>query len=127
LVKAGTDFDAMARLFSQLAEHDNELVFIPVINPETHWSLLVYETKSNKFYHLDSSKQKLNREYVKDLVDHLCQHKDATFEDVDNRPLQPNADDCGIYLLTFTKLLSKNPELLRDGIPEIDAEKERGY
>jgi len=86
---------------------------------------LVYETKNNKFYHLDSSKKKLNEQYIKEVVEHLCKHKGSEFEEVNDRPLQPNADDCGVYLLTFTKLLSQDPELLKNGIPEIDSEKER--
>jgi Ulp1 family protease len=84
--------------------------------------------KNNKFCHLDSSRQKINEQYIKDIVEHFCQHKDAAeFEDINNRPLQPNADDCGVYLLTFTKLLSQNPELLRSGMPVIDSKKERSY
>ncbi|CAG8532520.1 2973_t:CDS:2 [Ambispora gerdemannii] len=99
IVKAGIDLDAMARLFSQLADTDKELVFIP----------------------------KLNEQYVKDVVNHLCQHKGAGFEDVNNRPLQPNADDCGVYLLGFTRLLSEKPELLKKGVGEMDSQKERSY
>lgn len=126
LLKSNSDAEANARLFSELAKQDKELIFIPINNPNTHWSLLVYEIKSNKFCHLDSSKQKLNSQYIKEVVDHLCLHKNANFAEL-NVPCQPNSYDCGIYLITFVKLLSENPELLTANLPEIDSESERNH
>lgn len=126
LIKSNSDEQANARLFSELAKQEKELVFIPINNPNTHWSLLVYKTKQNKFYHLDSSQEKINSNYIKDIVNHLCQHKNAEFAEL-NVPLQPNSYDCGIYLITFVKLLSDNPELSREVFPEIDSDQERTY
>lgn len=127
LLKTNVDIEANARLFSELTkaqQEEKELVFIPVNNPNTHWSLLVYEIKNSKFYHLDSSEAKLNEEYIKDIVNHLCQHKKAEFLEP-TVPHQSNSYDCGIYLITFIKLLSENTNLLEIGFPEIDSENER--
>ncbi|CAG8851236.1 15866_t:CDS:2, partial [Racocetra persica] len=41
-------------LLSELTSGDCEIVFIPVNQTNYHWSLLVFETKSKKFYHWDS-------------------------------------------------------------------------
>ncbi|CAG8461805.1 14961_t:CDS:2 [Racocetra fulgida] len=41
-------------LLSELTDATAELVFIPVNQPNFHWSLLVYETKTKTFYHYDT-------------------------------------------------------------------------
>lgn len=126
LLKSNTDIEANARLLTELTNTEKELIFIPINNPNLHWSLLIYEIKTNKFYHLDSSRHKLNNEYIKDVVNHLSLHKNATFKELDV-PYQPNSHDCGIYLITYVKLLSANPELLSTKFPNIDSIKERNY
>ncbi|CAG8477145.1 15729_t:CDS:2 [Cetraspora pellucida] len=41
-------------LLNQINDSSKELVFIPINNPNFHWSLLVYETRSKCFYHWDT-------------------------------------------------------------------------
>jgi len=86
---------------------------------------VVYEPENNKFYHLDSSRQKINREYIKRTVEHMCNAKEAEFKELEV-PLQKNADDCGIYMLKFMELLAENPGLLKgEEFPEINSDELR--
>jgi len=62
--------DSFPVLLSELTEFKGELVFIPVNNPDIHWSLLVYETKSKKFFHFDTLRG-ANDTYVKPLISEL--------------------------------------------------------
>jgi Ulp1 family protease len=57
-------------LLSELTGFKGDLVFIPVNNPDFHWSLLVYEVKSKKFTHFDTL-HGANDAYVKPLLKEL--------------------------------------------------------
>jgi hypothetical protein len=63
---------AFPELLQELTSFAGDLVFIPVNNPDFHWSLLVYETKSQTFYHHDTLKG-ANYDYVQPLVSELLQ------------------------------------------------------
>lgn len=45
---------AFPELLTEINDNNRELVFIPVNNPDFHWSLLVYETTTKCFYHFDT-------------------------------------------------------------------------
>ncbi|CAG8639445.1 4072_t:CDS:2 [Cetraspora pellucida] len=62
--------EAFQKLVKEMTDESKELVFIPVNNPNFHWSLLVYETKTKTFYHYDTLKG-ANYGYVKPLVKEL--------------------------------------------------------
>lgn len=100
-------------LLSELTSEHNELVFIPVNNPDFHWSLLVYETKSQCFYHYDTLKG-ANYEYVKPLVKDLLQQ----IHQINNPNLtnylipchdihQHNGYDCGVAVISIIKRISE--------------------
>lgn len=45
---------AFKELLKEINGTSKELVFIPLNNPNFHWSLLVYEVKTKCFYHYDT-------------------------------------------------------------------------
>ncbi|CAG8673805.1 17508_t:CDS:2, partial [Cetraspora pellucida] len=92
---------------------------------------------------LDANKYKLifvpvnqgaNYEYVKPLVKDLLVAKEVPENELEQHLIiqndipQGNDYDCGIYLLTFTKLLIQYSDLLpKMDLSEIDSQKEREY
>ncbi|CAG8466646.1 4055_t:CDS:10 [Paraglomus brasilianum] len=96
-------FLAFPELINEINDKSKELVFIPVNNPDFHWSLLVYETNSKKFYHFDSSLKGVNYEYAKPLVQDLLkqihQNNEVDLEQylVKKHDIkQGNGHDCGV-------------------------------
>lgn len=96
-------------LLSELTDKRNELVFIPVNNSNFHWSLLVYETKTKKFYHYDTLRG-ANYLYVESLCTELTQHlrgeSHPTLTDYlvkKHQINQGNSWDCGIALIAITQ------------------------
>src|SRR5690242_364577 len=63
---------AFSELLSELTGFSGELVFIPVNSPNFHWSLLVYEVESKKFYHFDTLSG-VNYGYTKPLAKELLE------------------------------------------------------
>ena len=103
---------AFSELLQELTSFSGELVFVPVNNPNFHWSLLVYESKSKKFYHFDTLKG-ANHGYVKSLVKELlqriCQTNGPDLKQylVKRHDLkQGNGYDCGIALSLHICLMS---------------------
>lgn len=74
----------------------------------SHWSLLVYEKSTNKFYYYDSIKN-YNMKAAKSLAEKcsafLSNSTDekAVIETVDNSPQQQNTYDCTIYTVIITE------------------------
>jgi Ulp1 family protease len=103
-------------LLSELTSFTGDLVFIPVNNPDFHWSLLVCECKIRKFYHYDTL-HGANDYYVQDLVkDLLAQIHQNNQVDL-NRYLIPEHDihqgngyDCGIAVISIIKRISEKYE-----------------
>ncbi|CAG8584205.1 14683_t:CDS:2, partial [Cetraspora pellucida] len=60
------------QLLADINDLDKELVFIPVNQTNYHWSLLVYESKSQKFWHYDTLGG-TNYQYIKPLVRELLE------------------------------------------------------
>ena len=95
-------------LLGQINDFKGELVFIPVNNPNFHWSLLVYETKSKVFYHYDTLKG-ANYEYVEPLVRELLEQIHGKKVELEkyliakNDIQQENGYDCGIAVIAITK------------------------
>jgi len=75
---------AFPDLLSELTGFTGELVFIPVNNPDFHWSLLVYEVKEKKFYHFDTlggTNDTYVKPLVKELLIHLLQTNEPNLKD----------------------------------------------
>ena len=101
-------------LLSELTGYDGDLVFIPVNNPDFHWSLLVYEIKTKKFTHFDTLKG-ANDAYVKPLVKELLTHlhqrhnlKLSRFYQTRYHLAQGNTWDCGIAVIEIAKAIIKD-------------------
>src|SRR6185295_6217564 len=60
-------------LLSESTAAQYDLVFIPVNNPDFHWSLLVYEQATKCFWHFDTLRG-VNDGYVQPLVRELIKH-----------------------------------------------------
>lgn len=95
-------------LLSELTDNSKELVFIPVNNPNFHWSLLVYETSTKKFYHYDTLKG-ANYTYIEtlctELTKHLREENHPTLTEYlvkKHQIKQGNTWDCGIALIAIT-------------------------
>jgi Ulp1 family protease len=100
-------------LLNQIKDFKGELVFIPVNNPNFHWSLLVYEVSEKKFWHFDSLGG-ANWEYVeslcKGLLENIWQRKEVELEKyliAKNDIRQENGYDCGIAVIAITKRIIK--------------------
>lgn len=105
---------AFPELINEINDKSKELVFIPVNNPDFHWSLLVYETNSKKFYHFDSSLKGVNYEYAKPLVQDLLkqihQNNEVDLEQylVKKHDIkQGNGHDCGVAVIALTERMIK--------------------
>ena len=97
-------------LLSELTGFNGKLVFIPINNPDFHWSLLVYEKATQIFYHWDTLPSSPNHGYIKPLVKDLLQQLQQT-----NNPnlaqhlvlrdeiKQPNSWDCGVAVIEVAK------------------------
>ncbi|KLL04391.1 MAG: sentrin/sumo protease 8 [Mycoplasmataceae bacterium RV_VA103A] len=99
-------------LLNQINDPSKELIFIPINNPNFHWSLLVYEISTKKFYHYDTL-QGANDNYIKPLVRELVEQIQAVRsikEDYLRRYLinkhdlrQNNGCDCGIATIAIMR------------------------
>jgi len=100
-------------LLSELTGFKGDLVFIPVNNPNFHWSLLVYEVKEKKFYHFDTLRG-ANDTYVKPLLAELLKFLLESWQDskfhVETRYhlKQGNTWDCGIAVIELVKAIVKD-------------------
>ncbi|KLL05019.1 MAG: sentrin/sumo protease [Mycoplasmataceae bacterium RV_VA103A] len=70
--KRTTDSLIFKELLKEINDSNKELIFIPVNNPNYHWSLLVYQVKEKKFWHYDTLGG-ANHQYVKPLVKELLE------------------------------------------------------
>ena len=98
--------------FPELLDQLNEtveLVFIPVNNPDFHWSLLVYETKHKRFYHYDTlrgANDAYIKPLVKDLLIQLRQENNPNLKQLlkTNYAIQQgNGCDCGTAVIEITQ------------------------
>lgn len=95
---------------------DNEYIILPVNNNDnlesdagSHWSLLLYRKKSNKFYHFDSIKG-ANEKYARQITRILAKaNKCFTNEMINSEsPQQKDAYSCGIYTIMNTIKIAEN-------------------
>lgn len=98
-----------------------KLVFIPINQPNYHWSLLVYETSKRKFYHYDTS-QGANDAYIKPLVKELLHSVHQRTNLKLNRYLRTNYDiqqgngyDCGIAVISLMERIMEKQSLTNLG------------
>ncbi|CAG8566750.1 15605_t:CDS:1, partial [Racocetra fulgida] len=99
-------------LLTELTNFKGELVFIPVNNPNFHWSLLVFEVKTKKLYHYDTLGG-ANYQYVKPLVRELLEQIRGV-RNIKEEYLskyfvpkhgirQNNGSDCGIAVIAIMR------------------------
>jgi Ulp1 family protease len=108
---------SLPMLLSELTGFAGDLVFIPINNPDFHWSLLVYNCERKEFWHWDTLRGRPNQEYVKPLVEELLKHllntnspdlkKHLILED---GITQPNTYDCGVAVIAITERLIEATE-----------------
>lgn len=103
-------FMSFPLLLNEITSFKGELIFIPVNNPDFHWSLLVYEQATNVFYHYDTLKNSPNNKYVEPLVNELLiQILQKNEPDLDehlkfiNAVKQDNSYDCGVAVIAIIK------------------------
>ncbi|KLL05255.1 MAG: hypothetical protein MRERV_3c079 [Mycoplasmataceae bacterium RV_VA103A] len=95
-------------LLSELTDATAELVFIPVNQPNYHWSLLVYEAKTKTFYHYDTLRG-ANWNYAKDLVYELLKelevpnHLTGQHFLARHKISQNNGSDCGVAVIAIIR------------------------
>ena len=99
---------------SELTNTQHDLVFIPVNNPDFHWSLLVFEAKTKKFYHFDTLRG-ANDAYIKPLITELlkqiCQTNQPNLNDyLETRYhlKQNNSWDCGIAVIEIAQQIMQD-------------------
>ncbi|KLL04077.1 MAG: sentrin/sumo protease [Mycoplasmataceae bacterium RV_VA103A] len=146
-VKRATDPLIFKVLLKEINDSSKELVFIPVNNPNFHWSLLVYESKSKCFYHYDTLNG-ANDKYIKPLVKELMEQiqvvrnikEDYLAKYLINKHdiRQNNGSDCGVAVIAIMRRVIelKFKQSLRDKLKygsfrmgddlgEVDFKKER--
>jgi Ulp1 protease family, C-terminal catalytic domain len=137
--EAGNKIEAKAHLafpelLNELTSFSGKLVFIPVNNPDFHWSLLVYETNTKCFYHFDTLKG-ANWEYAKPLCEEILSFllenwQSASYHLKTKHDIkQGNGYDCGVTAITLIKRVS---EKYQGNLEEIelgtfDFKEERNY
>ena len=104
--EAKSDALLLPELLSELTSFNGELVFIPVNQPNFHWSLLVYEVKRQVFTHYDTLGG-ANYGYVEPLVRELlggihedkvdCEQHLVKKHDIQ----QGNGYDCGVAVISI--------------------------
>ncbi|CAG8478873.1 5435_t:CDS:1, partial [Cetraspora pellucida] len=125
--------EAFQELVKEMTDESKELIFIPVNQPNYHWSLLVYETKSKQFYHWDTLGG-VNEIYIKPLIKELLRQIHST--SVLNQFLikryeirQNNSYDCGVAVIALIKRIkekyAEDLENIQLGRFELKKERER--
>ena len=95
---------------------DSEYTILPVNNNDnlekdagSHWSILLYRKKSNKFYHFDSIKG-ANEKYARQITKILAKANKCFKDEMINSesPQQKDAYSCGIYTIMNTNKIAVN-------------------
>ncbi|XP_019463572.1 PREDICTED: ubiquitin-like-specific protease ESD4 isoform X1 [Lupinus angustifolius] len=117
----GYDFKSVRRWTSQkklgYGLHECDKIFIP-IHKQVHWCLAVINNKDKKFQYLDSLKG-VDTQVMKVLAKYFVDEvKDKTGKDIDvsswekefveDLPEQKNGYDCGVFMIKYTDLYSRN-------------------
>lgn len=95
-----------------------DLIFIPVNDCQdisqgggSHWSLLVYNRKKDRYIYLDSA-GKYNLKIAVEILKKLSKIITPNATEVDleevKAPNQNNSYDCGVFLCCFTENLAEN-------------------
>ncbi|CAL0325805.1 unnamed protein product [Lupinus luteus] len=119
--KSGYDFKSVRRWTSQkklgYGLHECDKIFVP-IHKQVHWCLAVINMKDKKFQYLDSLKG-VDTQVLKVLAKYFVDEvKDKTGKDIDvsswekefveDLPEQKNGYDCGVFMIKYTDLYSRN-------------------
>ncbi|KAE9609598.1 hypothetical protein Lal_00006733 [Lupinus albus] len=117
----GYDFKSVRRWTSQkklgYGLHECDKIFVP-IHKQVHWCLAVINKKDKKFQYLDSLKavdtqvlKVLAKYFVDEVKDKTGKDIDVSFwekEFVEDLPEQKNGYDCGVFMIKYTDLYSRN-------------------
>jgi sentrin-specific protease 8 len=90
----------------------------------SHWSLLVYNTLDNTFYHYDSCSN-MNESAALELATSLQQrggvvHSSSKVEWCRHTPQQSNNYDCGVHVLMTSRLIGEAVVGSRDSSKDMD-------
>ncbi|EFC50534.1 predicted protein [Naegleria gruberi] len=110
------DDDEIKNTLHSLNAKDKKLVFFPVTDNTdisssggTHWSLLVFESNSGKFYYFDSMGS-MNKSAAKYLASKVAPYfgVKASNLHIAKAPQQKNGYDCGIYVLAMSEYIAEH-------------------
>merc|ERR1712243_279477 len=115
LLKKSKEGKLIAEMKREWEIRKTKWIFYPINNNNetekvggTHWSLLIFNRTSNKYYHYDPIKG-TNREHARVLI---AKTKDSSKDDpiyIEMEcPQQKNSSDCGIYVMLITAELTNN-------------------
>ena len=119
LIKASTDDKNTEMTIEDLRLKKVDWVFFPLNNNlgdregGSHWSLLVYQTNGNTFYHFDSISGMNNRSVamiIKKLIKNEYKIPEVKYVKC---PRQKNGYDCGPFTLMFADNIAKN---IKEGV-----------
>lgn len=101
----------------QMTAIDFNLLFIPVNENNTHWTLAVIDNRDRKIRYYDSLLEQKNDQFRKQVLDLIvenlkqCSLDGYEIEIVKTMPQQPNGTDCGLYMLKVADLLAQQKPL----------------
>ncbi|KAL5581176.1 hypothetical protein UlMin_013618 [Ulmus minor] len=126
------DKDSLKDFVEPLNLPDKRLVLFPVNDNNdvsvaaggSHWSLLVYERKTNLFVHHDSNGG-MNKWQARKLYNAVSYAAtDAKYIDFTDSPQQVNGYDCGLYVTAIARVIClwynehKNDEQVEDNVED---------
>eukprot|EP01117_Protostelium_nocturnum_P012546 TRINITY_DN4622_c0_g1_i1.p1 TRINITY_DN4622_c0_g1~~TRINITY_DN4622_c0_g1_i1.p1 ORF type:complete len:223 (-),score=74.82 TRINITY_DN4622_c0_g1_i1:33-701(-) len=107
--------EEMKEIMNSLSFQDKEFIFLPINNNSnvertggSHWSLLLFESKTSTFFHFDSC-QSINSSPATVIANQFGKlfSTKTKYQSI-NCPQQKNGHDCGIFLLAFSFILAQN-------------------
>ena len=112
MVKIIEDDSQLEMFLGEMNLHEFDFVCFPINDASSesqgsHWSLLVYSKKENKYFYLDSHGRynlKSGEQVAKNVQVLLKCPKKPSMEIVDC-PQQANGWDCGVFVLLFTQVI----------------------
>ncbi|XP_038139470.1 sentrin-specific protease 5-like isoform X2 [Cyprinodon tularosa] len=122
-------YDGVRRWTKQVDLFSKSLLLVP-IHLEVHWCLVTADISAKKICLYDSqghSLQKVARNILKYLMSEAREKKQAAFEDGwtlsidENIPQQTNENDCGVFVLEYSRCLalSRPFQFSQQDIPKI--------
>merc|ERR1712243_161143 len=115
LLKESKDGKLIADMKSDWNTREMKWIFYPINNNNeidkiggTHWSLLIFNKTSNKYYHYDPIKG-MNRKHAQALITNTNYKSKGSPKYIEMEcPQQRNSFDCGIYIMLFIAELTSS-------------------